>query len=55
MVLVVIVGTKILRAVPAEQDLVLGIMEPTTDLVYWQDFDLPTRPEHFNDEGDQPS
>ena len=50
--LVVIVGTKNFRTVPAEQGLVIGIMEPTTDLAYWQDFDLPTRPEDFNDEGE---
>jgi hypothetical protein len=27
-------------------------MEPTTEVVLWQDFDLPTRPEDFDDEGE---
>jgi hypothetical protein len=27
-------------------------MEPTTEVTRWQDFDLPTRPEHFDDEGE---
>ena len=26
-------------------------MEPTTEVVLWQDFDMPTRPEDFDDEG----
>jgi hypothetical protein len=50
--LVVIVGTKNLPTQPAEQGRLLGIMEPTTEVVSWQDFDLPTRPEDFDDEGE---
>ena len=50
--LVVIVGTKGPRTLPAEQGRLLGIMEPTTDVAFWQDFDLPTRPEHFDEEGE---
>jgi hypothetical protein len=50
--LVAIVGTKGPRTQPAEQGRLLGIMEPTTKVVFWQDFDLPTRPEHFDTEGE---
>jgi hypothetical protein len=50
--LVVIVGTKEPPTQPAERGRLLGIMELTTEVVFWQDFDLPTRPEHFDDEGE---
>jgi hypothetical protein len=50
--LVVIVGTKELPTQPSEQGRLLGIMEPTTEVVLWQDFELPTRPEDFDDEGE---
>jgi hypothetical protein len=50
--LVVIVGTKGPQTQSVEQGRLLGIMEPTTEVVLWQDFDLPTRPEHFDDEGE---
>ena len=49
---VVIVGTKGPQTQPAEQGRVLGIMEPTTEVAFWQDFDLPTRAEHFDAEGE---
>src|SRR5437667_2930101 len=49
--LVVIVGTKGPQTQAAEQGRVLGIMEPTTEPTFWQDFDLATRPEHFDDDG----
>jgi hypothetical protein len=47
--LVVLVGTKGERTAGDEQGRLLGIMEPTTESVLSLDFDLPTRPEHFDD------
>jgi hypothetical protein len=49
--LVVIVGTKGPQTRQDEQGRVLGIMEPTTQIVNSQDFDLPTRAEHFDANG----
>jgi hypothetical protein len=49
--LVVIVGTKGAETEPTEQGRLLGIMEPTTEVAHWQDFNLPTRPEHFDEGG----
>jgi hypothetical protein len=48
--LVVLVGTKGPPTEDAERGRLLGMMEPTTEPVLSLDFDLPTRPEHF-DEG----
>lgn len=49
--LVILVGTKGESTDEAEQGRVLGMMEPTTQIVLSMDFDLRTWPHHFNDEG----
>lgn len=47
--LVVLVGTKGPPTDEDERGRLLGIMEPTTEPVLSLDFDLPTRPEHFDE------
>src|ERR1700730_11005030 len=47
--LVVLVGTKGEPTQEGEQGRVLGLMEPTRERVLSLDFDLPTRPEDFDD------
>jgi hypothetical protein len=47
--LVVLVGTKGPPTVDDERGRLLGVMEPTTEPVLSLDFDLPTRPEHFDE------
>lgn len=49
--LVILVGTKGEPTDEAEQGRVLGMMEPTNQIVLSMDFDLPTRTHDFNDEG----
>lgn len=49
---VVLVGTK---GEPTEEDdrgRVLGMMEPTTQVVMWLDYDLPTEKVDFNEQGE---
>jgi hypothetical protein len=48
--LVVLVGTKREPTPEAEWGRLLGMMEPTTEPVLWLDFDLPTRPEDFDEQ-----
>jgi hypothetical protein len=47
--LVVLVGTKGPPTDEDERGRLLGMMEPTTEPVLSLDFDLPTRPEHFDE------
>ena len=49
--LVILVGTKGEPTDEAEQGRVLGMMEPTTQVVLSMDFDFPKWPHDFNDEG----
>jgi hypothetical protein len=46
---VVIVGTKGVNTPEDERGRLLGIMEPTTEPVLWQDFHIPTREVDFKD------
>jgi hypothetical protein len=50
--MVAIIGTKGPQTKQEEQGRILGIMEPSREVTFWQDFDLPTRPEHFNEGGE---
>ena len=50
--LVILVGTKGEPTDKDDQGRVLGMMEPTTQIVLSMDFDLPTRKVDFNDEGE---
>ncbi len=50
--LVILVGTKGEPTDKDDQGRVLGMMEPTTQVVLSMDFDLPTREVDFNDEGE---
>ncbi len=49
--LVILVGTKGEPTDERSRGRVLGMMEPTTQIVLSMDFDLPTDPHDFNDEG----
>jgi len=49
--LVVLVGTKGDPTAPKDQGRILGIMEPTTEVVMSLDFEMETRPHDFDDAG----
>ena len=49
--LVVLVGTNGAQTSPEKQGRVLGLMEPTTEIVSSLDFDLQKRDIDFDDEG----
>lgn len=49
--LVVLVGTKGAETETAEQGRLLGMMEPTTEVVLSQDFDMSTRDVDFDEQG----
>ena len=49
--LVVLVGTKEDPTDPSDQGRVLGMMEPTTEIVMSLDFEMHTRPTDFDDKG----
>lgn len=49
--LVVLVGTKGDQTDPSDQGRLLGIMEPTTEVLMSLDFDMHRRPIDFDDEG----
>lgn len=50
--LVILVGTKGDPTDTGDRGRILGMMEPTTQIVLSMDFDLPTREVHFNDAGE---